>query len=67
MDYDKIDRATLHNIRLELHHCPICDRDLMPVAFYSDVWGCSACKETWYLASFPRCDKPGQKEDKTNS
>lgn len=47
--YETQDKAALKGALLALHICPQCRRDLQPVAFYSDVWGCVACHETWHL------------------
>ncbi len=50
-----MDRAALHNARLEMRQCPHCARDLQPVAFFPpETMGCGHCKETWYLPDPPR-------------
>lgn len=52
MDYEAEDKWALRKALVALHVCPNkgCNRkDLQPVAFTDDVWGCDNCKETWYL------------------
>jgi len=49
MDYEAMDKAALHNARLALKQCPVCDRDLLPVAYCANTYGCSHCKETWSI------------------
>jgi ribosomal protein L37AE/L43A len=33
------------------HFCPYCGVELIKTALL-DVWGCRACKETWWLPHF---------------
>ena len=48
--WEQVDQAALHNALLALKTCPRCRADLQPVGpGLADVWGCSECKETWYI------------------
>ena len=47
--FEDVDKSALYNALLKLHSCPNCRRNLQPVAFCEDVWGCGECKETWYV------------------
>lgn len=49
--YADFDQAALYRALLRLKTCPNnrCRRELQPVAFSEDVWGCATCKETWHI------------------
>ena len=47
--FEAIDRAALHNALLELHTCPRCRADLLPIAGCAHVYGCPDCRETWHI------------------
>jgi ribosomal protein L37AE/L43A len=51
--FESIDRAALHNALLAMKTCPHCRADLLVYPLADNVWGCQACKETWYLPKEP--------------
>lgn len=56
--WEAMDKAALNSALLALHTCPNCRGDLRPVALCDDVWGCTACKETWHLPPADSADLP---------
>ena len=47
--WEAFDKGALYEALLALKTCPRCREDLQPVALLEKVFGCAACKETWYL------------------
>lgn len=47
--FSEIDQAALTRALLALLTCPNCRGPLLPVQGCPDVFGCSPCRETWYI------------------
>ncbi len=53
--FEEIDKAAMNKHLLKNHKCPYCRKELQPVAFFEDVWGCRcggngiSRLETWYI------------------
>jgi hypothetical protein len=62
-----MDDAALRKFLLSHLLCPHCRKDLQPVAFYEDVYGCKCKKETWFIpfAAIIYAKREGKIEMKT--